>query len=58
MICTFVVVVSHIRCTTPFAERTNDQVLLPLLLLAATPFFFNSMIVLTHQSVTYDKVFR
>ena len=40
VICTFVVVVSHIRCTTPFAERTNDQVLLPLLLLAATLFFF------------------
>ena len=36
----FVVVVSHIRCTTPFAERTNNQVLLPLLLLAAALFFF------------------
>ena len=58
VICTFVVVVSHIRCTTPFAERTNNQVLLPLLLLAAVFFSFSSMIVLTHQSVTYDKVFR
>ena len=59
VICTFVVVVSHIRCTTPFAERTNNQVLLPLLLLAAalSVLFFSSMIVLTHQSVTYDKVF-